>query len=55
MLFTPPSDIYFQTLVTETTGGGAYENAVKQVRDHLHALAGAAHLSRKLVSIGPCG
>jgi hypothetical protein len=55
MLFTPPSDIYFQTLVAETTGGDAYENAVKQVHDHLHALADAAHLSRKLVSIGPCG
>jgi hypothetical protein len=55
MLFTPPSDLYFQALVVETTGRDAYENVVKQVRDHLHALVDAAHLPRKLVSIGTCG
>jgi hypothetical protein len=55
VLLTPPSDLYFQALVAETMGRDAYENAVKQVRDHLHALADAAHLSRKLVSIGSCG
>jgi hypothetical protein len=55
MLFTPPSDLYFQALAAETTGRDAYENAVKQVHDHLHALVDAAHLLRKLVSIGPCG
>jgi len=55
MLFTPPSDLYLQALVAETTGRDAYEDAEKQVRDCLHALVDAAHLSRKLVSIGPCG
>ena len=55
MLFTPTSDLYLQVIVAEMTGRDAYEDAEKQVHDHHHALADAAHLSRKLVSIRPCG
>ena len=53
MLFTPPSDLYLQALVAETTGRDAYEDAEKQVRDRLHALVDAAHLYREnLLALG---